>query len=532
MEGLRNIILALVLCSSIRHFEATPLLPSDVVLLVPHPGPGPKNMPLKRLVQTPVRPAMPIIRPSRNAVPGFMNPSVAHIVVLKPVIIGQSPLQTAIQPESRALKQFPFPFVSHASKINTQAVTQSLNSTESEKPDPKQAAGETEPVRTTGLSFYIPVKVNGSTVFVERDVAVPIATTSDEELTNALISPNESEGEKSEGTPLHGLTREELSEIIRLSVLQVMKENGHLTLNETATSTSTTAASTDDSDVSPTTMDPEASEEEVSQEEVGDSIDGEEEREDSEGTEETGGQEPAAHESLGAASEASEASGASGEEKSEYGEDEDHEDSQDEEEEGEKSGSSTAESGATEASTQMATESSQQKQRRQLPATSVTPIPGKRSFKKFKSNNSQSSSRPGVMGLKIFKPISTTPDPEAVSPVDRPDMMDPLILTDFSDQLLKNKQIVIVDRDKHKNRLFLNAIKQVLQDFEQMYQIPHDDEYLSSDREHSSNSLSDSASLTRDQQQEHLNETTTSSPSELEAQDNSLGSGITQVPLN
>ena len=51
---------------------------------------------------------------------------------------------------------------------------------------------------------------------------------------------------------------------------------------------------------------------------------------------------------------------------------------------------------------------------------------------------------------------------------------DQIILTNFTDDLLKNKQIVVLDRNQKKNEQFLKAIQDVMREFAKMYEVSSD----------------------------------------------------------
>ena len=464
MDACRIFLLLLSLVSFGGQSDAAPVPSTDVLLLLPQAGVGAGGMQFARLMRMPAHALAPSGMPQRSAgnqIPPFV-PQKGQLVLLKPVtVLGPHP---AVQPHQqlRGAKVIPRPLSVHPNPESRQSITQTRNQNEVEPQNPEQSIDLMNRTTSAGVSnstdltFYFPVKVNGSTVFVQRNVTVPISVTNEEDLTDELIAGES--GGKSAGTSLHGLTRAELSEIISTTVLQVLRQTGHLTSPATTEATASTSAAAEP---------------------------GQKQEDDGQSEEPGGGAEPPA-----AASADEGSADGSGE-----------------------SGSADAEAETTATQT-----------RRQLPGTGVR---RKQSGKKRKSENGHA----GV--LKIFKPISTTPDPEAMSPVDQPDMMDPLSLTDLQDELLRNKQIVIVDRDKHKNQLFLKAIREVLLDFEKMYEIPHDEDLAADNRlsqiQSSSSTAADSLELTSPVP---LSVAAPTATNETQVDGNSQEGSSTQVPLN
>lgn len=457
-----------------RH--GAPVHAADVFLLIPEPGIGPGGMQLARLIRPPLPPGMM----HRNSASMPFVPPTGRLVVLMPnPTPGRPSGQSAVQQKSLQVAgsgQKPPVSSSDVSLEKRQSITpQNRNEAEPQNKEQsidtvnKTAAAADSAAATasnsTDLPFLFPVKVNGATGFMLRNVSVPVAVAVDE---NQISGQS---GDESAGSSLNGLTRSELSTLIRETVQEILRQEGHL---KATSSPSVSSRSGDQSGESAT-------------------------------SDRDGGSEPTEAELQATSAEAGAAAAA-----------------QDER------------SGPGSESREPETET---KARRQLPDIRRKK-PGK---KKFRSEESGAGGggHPGV--LSIFKPISTTPDPEAaVSPVDQPDMMDPGTTNDFQDELLRNKQIVIVgqqDRDKHKNQLFLKALREILLDFEQMYEIPHqEDEPHTLPQIHSSSTVhSDSLETTS-----HTPTTTTIDPVTIDSVSNgtevtSTESSITTttaVPLN
>lgn len=438
-SGRTFLCLLTIICAVDQRLSA-PAIPADVVV---QPGLRTTGPSTNRLVRLPMRMQMPQSPgiPQLNAMSQSTVQRPDRMVFLKPVTILIPTHQHPLSQAGGHLTMIPKgrPMLLHPERVSEDEATNDKQSLV----DVTQAPAGGASNNATSLSFYFPIKIDGTTVFVERNVTLATATTDEEEEVSSEPGAGKSTG-------LNRLTREELAEIISRIVLQVLKENRDMITTTTLsslsppqtwtspTTTSTIATAAQEDSSQSVSSDPSSDPQE---DRSRDEVRGESERRDvgTTGEELEAGTVAATPEDGGEA-----------------------ERSADGIETGMESGSDEV---------PVETTSPQMKTRRQLPATGVR---GK-SVQKFRS---QSGSRPGVLGLRteMFKPVSTTPDPEAVVPVDQTDTMDPILLTDFQDQLLRNKQIVIVDRDKHKNQLFLKAISEVLQDFQQMYEIPHDDD--------------------------------------------------------
>ena len=216
----------LVLCSFLSLAAAAPVQPIDVLILVPQSGSA--DVHHAKLVPVPVPLSSATRLPFRSSVTPLLpvTPTVGHLVFMNPIPVltsqSQPPHQVRTPPATTAAS---LPLVT----ASQQAIGH-VNETTQQSVGGSRSASES-------LPLYFPIKVDGQTALVEQRVTVPVA--------NATKEASTREASKSTGTPLDGLTREELAQIISqivVHVLQQQQQQGGTNATATETMASATAA--------------------------------------------------------------------------------------------------------------------------------------------------------------------------------------------------------------------------------------------------------------------------------------------------
>lgn len=118
----------------------------------------------------------------------------------------------------------------------------------------------------------------------------------------------------------------------------------------------------------------------------------------------------------------------------------------------------------------------EQHARRDLHLISQTNGIDQQQKQKSKAEKSKEDKKRLVISMNKDKPKKPTVEPLHEA--------DQIILTNFTDDLLKNKQIVVLDRNQKKNEQFLKAIQDVMREFAKMYEIPsNQQEGIEADKE-------------------------------------------------
>ena len=215
----------LVLCSLLSLAAAAPVQPIDVLILVPQSGSA--DVHHAKLVPVPVPLSSATRLPFRSSVTPLLpvTPTVGHLVFMNPIPVltsqSQPPHQVRTPPATTAAS---LPLVT----ASQQAIGH-VNETTQQSVGGSRSASES-------LPLYFPIKVDGQTALVEQRVTVPVA--------NATKEASTREASKSTGTPLDGLTREELAQIISQIVVHVLQQQQQQQGGRNATATETMASAT------------------------------------------------------------------------------------------------------------------------------------------------------------------------------------------------------------------------------------------------------------------------------------------------
>lgn len=234
---------------------------SDVLLLVPQAGAGPAGMQLARLMSVPahvVSPSSQWNSGSPRVKPSFV-PHNDQLVLLKPVTLVSPHAAGAHQPSHQSRAVIPRPLSGSGESRQPSITTIHNRITNEAEPQNQEQSIDLMMNRMTSssgasnpkdLSFFFPVKVNGSTVFVQRNVTVVPNPVTDAEDAAAASSGGDRGAKSTAGTLLHGLTREELSEIVSETLLQVLRQHGHLPENRSQTAANAAPDQQDEEDAS------------------------------------------------------------------------------------------------------------------------------------------------------------------------------------------------------------------------------------------------------------------------------------------